>query len=151
MAIFNENFIKKFNNEENNIILTEDAIYKNNNDKYCITVDIGQGRESGFLQDPYMKLYNDSDVRRATKLARINLLTGKVVSHEGLPLFKLNSSTIKWLINTLYTKSTNKKYLDMSVYDAIWQFIYDVAKNNNLPHANKLDIDIFINNLKRNN
>lgn len=151
MAIFNEEFINRFNENNKAFIFNEDAIYKNNNDKYCITIDIGSGRESGFLLNPYMKLYNASDVKKATKVARIELLSGKSISHEGLPLLKINSSIIKWIINTLSLNSTNKKYPNMSVYDAIWRFIYDTADQYSLEHANKPDINDFINNLKRNN
>ena len=154
MAIFNEEFIKNYSNindDTDATILTEDSIYKNPNEKYSITIDIGYGRESGFLLNPYFKLYNAADFKKATKIARIELLTGKCISHDGLPLLKVNSSIIKWIINTLNAFSTNKKYSDLSVYDAMWKFIYDSADQYSLKHANKINIDDFIIELKRNN
>lgn len=98
-----------------------------------------------------MKLYNALNIKKATKVARIELLSGKSISHEGLPLLKINSSIIKWIVNTLSLNSTNKKYFNMTVYDAIWRFIYDTADQYNLEHVNKPNINDFINNLKRNN
>ena len=140
--------VKRFNENDKVFIFNEDAIYKNNNDKYCITIDIGFGRESGFLLNPYMKLYNALNIKKATKVARIELLSGKSISHEGLPLLKINSSIIKWIVNALLLNSTNKKYSNMTVYDAIWRFIYDTADQYNLEHVNKPNINDFINNLK---
>lgn len=153
MSIFNEDFIKKFNNEKDNKgILNEASIYKNNNDKYSITIDLGVGREMAFLLNPYMKLYNSSDFKKATKIARIDLITGRSIIHEGLPLLKINSSIIKWLIAVLTTKeSSNKKYSGMLVYDAIWQYIYDTSKQYGFNCAIKPDINDFIENLRRNN
>ena len=150
MAIFSEDYVNKIKENNKRIVITEDYIYKNTNDKYSISIDIGEGRESSFLLDPYIKIYNSPDFRKATKVARINLITGNYISHEGKPLLNINSSVLKWIINTLLKPSTNRKYSNMTVYDAIWAFIYETGEKYKLKYAEKVDINIFINNLKEN-
>lgn len=133
------------------VVVNEDSMYKNKNDSYCITIDIGIGRESAFLMDPYIKIYNSNDFRRATGIARLSLIDGHIVRHDKAypPTIKVNSSMKKWIISSLQKKSTNKKYSNLSVYNAIWKFIYDTGKNYNLKtYKNDKTIDEYIDILK---
>lgn len=150
MAIFSEDYVNKIKENNNLNIIKEDSLFKNINEPYCITVDIGRGQEVGFLGNPYMKFYNDSNPNKySARVVRINLITGEKIIHKGHLLFKTNKSDINWLINTLTKrKSTNKKYSNMIVYDAIWAFIYDTARDYNIKCATKPDINEFIKFLK---
>lgn len=135
-----------------NQFLVEETVHKDENKGYSIAINLGQGRETGLLLDPYFKLYDSADPTTADHVVRISLLRGELSKeHEGLPPFTVNAKVKKILIKNIARKSTLKKFSHLTVYDALWACLEDYATKNNYKIAPKLlDVTEYIKLLEKN-
>ena len=135
MAIFNKKYLKEyiiyFNNDFRK--LNEQTIYRGREKKnnYSIFSDVQRGRNFG--KDPYIKVYNSFDQKKATEVARISMRTGAPLSTEhtnkgkdgGKGRLKFSKEVASFLTNAMMQKPNAHNYPNYieTVYDAIY---YDI-------------------------
>ena len=80
-----------------------------------IWVDGDGATGRNFIKDPYFKRYDNTNVKQATKVARIKIKESKYIYHnDGKDIWVLNSKERKQLIKTLEKPiSDNKKIWDL--------------------------------------
>lgn len=138
MGLYGNEALNNFN------ILNEEVIYSNNKENILISIDVDKNRSDGFRKDPYIKIYNTSSYKTASKIARVSLKTGEYIEHKNLngkENWILNSKEKKKIGKILNDKSTSKKYNNLSVLDAAYESIKNQFSDK---YVEKFDLpDIF--------
>lgn len=110
------------------------CLYRNENSKkfkslgsFSIHIDASRNRD--FEKDPYIKIYDNADYKKATASARISMKTGKILNphQDGFGDLKLTKRMLDDIDSIMKEKSTNKEY-DESVYDAFYDALNDTFK-----------------------
>lgn len=84
----------------------------------------------GYLNDPYFKIYNHSNMRAAKNVARISILDARYIHHSdpnGKKDFKLSSHQKSVMIKMLKSPViVNKEHYDTG-WEAICKYLQDTA------------------------
>ena len=127
--------LRKNNDENDEIakendteIISEITIYRSDDNEkmtFSIHVDPDKHRMVGYLGDPYIKVCNATNWDTATKSIRISMRTGRPIrSHaDGKKELEFSSKLRRALNNAMTSRSTNKEYSGLTVYDAIYETI----------------------------
>lgn len=123
-------------------------IFINKENNISISVDGDGATNRGYSQDPYFKIYNDTNPRIASKVARISLLEPRYIIHNN-QRWELNSKEKKKLMKYLVLPVVVQQISFDSLWEAIKYFASkesetndEVTKNNiinlQLPDYTKL-------------
>lgn len=112
----------QFLNQE---IIKEDTIYKDRKNGFAIAVSPDTGRN--YIDDPYIKVYNNTDYTKADKTLRISIKTGDIVIHDkhngGKKSWTPNNKELKELAKDLQDTVKDGKFKGMKTIDAIYKSI----------------------------
>lgn len=120
--------------------LFEYALFTNNHQyKYSLYVDPDQSHKLGFLNDPYIKIYDGQSFDNSNNCIRVHLKDGRCEHHNdkkgGLPFS--DSGWKKFLDEVILKNSTNKDYSNLTVFDAVFKAIqnaYNMTDNEMKPY-----------------
>ena len=114
-------------------IITEGSIYKDDKNNIMIGMYIDSNRN--FEQDPYIKVFNNQNFNKATKVARISLKNVKYIYHsDRFDIWRLNSKEKKLLNEIIRSKDKNG--------NLIWNnILIELSKLTN-KNISKIKIDI---------
>lgn len=121
--------------EETNFVF--DSVHK-----LTIAIDYRTNYVNSFLNEPYFKVYNSGSVKSATKVARIDMLTGKYVEHTdtiGKDDFKLSTKDKANLKTDLLNQCTLNGVIYGSTWEAMCSFLNNIKQQSG--KANQIKID----------
>ena len=131
ITIVNESDLLFRQNEQ----LDEAVIYRGSSKKnnYCIFSDVQKNRN--FDKDPYIKVYNNSEQKRATEVIRISMKDGRAIYHRntekdaGKKDLRYTKELAKFLTDAMNQPHCSNQIKDpnvITVYDAIYYSIGDM-------------------------
>ncbi len=129
LVVINQNEPKLIFKQEE--FQNEGAIYKGKGKKtiYCIFSDAQPNRN--FDKDPYIKVYNNSEQKKATEVLRISMKDGRPIYHRnrdkdaGKKDMKYTKELAQFLTDSMdkpHCADISDKNI-VTVYDAIYYFI----------------------------
>lgn len=107
----------------NDIILNEQTIASSNTYNLCIGIYPRETHISGFLKDPYFKIFNHYSETSADSVARISILRPEYINHSNgnKKRFVLNKKDIAFMLKIMKDPSHG--------YDTTWQYMISYLLN----------------------
>lgn len=116
------------------INLNEQTIIRNNN--YNIMIGVyPTDNHPNYLYDPYFKVFNNTNEKAASKVARISILRPEYIIHrnfDGKQNFKLSQTQIGFMLKCLRDPVTIKYTQYESGWEFLCKYLTDLCKGKNL-------------------